>query len=41
MVVLMPYSETPVLIPNTEVKTIRGDGTASLYWWESSLVPPS
>ena len=41
MVVLMRYRETPVLIPNTEVKPISADGTAGLYRWESRSVPPS
>jgi hypothetical protein len=41
MVVLIPCGETPVLISNTEVKATGGDGTAGLYRWESSLVPPS
>ncbi len=41
MVVLIWYEETPVLIPNTEVKLISADGTAGLYRWESRLVLPS
>ena len=36
MVVLMLCGDTPVLISNTEVKPTGGDGTAGLYWWESS-----
>ncbi len=31
--------ETPVPIPNTEVKLVSGDGIAGLSLWESSTTP--
>ena len=33
--------ETPVLIPNTEVKLLSADGTARETWWESRSLPNS
>ncbi len=30
---------TPVPIPNTEVKSVSGDGTTGLTLWESSTIP--
>ena len=29
----------PVPIPNTEVKSVSGDGTARLTLWKSSTIP--
>ena len=31
--------ETPVPIPNTEVKPLGADGTARAAWWESRKLP--
>jgi hypothetical protein len=31
--------DTPVLIPNTEVKLLSADGTARETWWESRSPP--
>ena len=33
--------ETPVPIPNTEVKPFSADGTATARWWESRSPPGS
>ena len=36
----MQQEETPVPIPNTEVKLLLVDDTALLSEWESKLMPP-
>ena len=39
ILVVMRYGDTPVLIPNTMVKTIAADGTMLETAWESRWLP--